>query len=702
TGGTNTPPPHPLNQELIYVFAGGSANAADPAGGFGDVLVTPPATAKNVISVGATDKTDPGNIAPFSSFGPTEDGRLKPDIAAPGMDIHAAVSQASYTHFPCGGCDPNDPLPPPCAKNFKLYDTTTRLYGPENAIYLFNGTSFSAPAVAGGVQLLWWWFQNRLMMLQPSPAMAKAYILNSARYIPMANPLTGLPDRLPSIAQGMGRMDLARMFDGVPRVLRDQSTPRAIDPPLLTTNPVVQQTYFTRAGQSYELSGQIADGTKPFRVTLAWSDAPGNPAALKQLVNNLDLQVTVNGQVYLGNIFDREFSTVDLMRDADDLNNVESVFLPAGTTGTFHIVVRAVSLPGDGVPNVGPDTDQDFALVVYNANNAFGLSDLGNLRTNDVCQTAKTITSYPFVWTNNLTTEVYRNVHPSPSAGRGGVEEFFRIPRPTGGTVFVADTRGSKTTAGTELNTVLSVWRGDCGALVELTSNDNDGTNKTSRVTWTADGTNTYYLVVEGRSGMTGTVVLNVTASAPQIGFTPVVLDFGSQYVGGITAAKLAAFQNGTAQQLRVLDVWIEGEHAGDFELVRNDCLDSVLPPGGSCPLEVVFKPTATGARNAELVIADSATGGPRRLPLTGYGLPPIVRLCRNTTALNFGLVPVGSTSAVQTVTITSCGTTNLTITHVGVLGPSAAEFAVTSDCSGPLPPGAGSGLRVPGPGKNN
>src|SRR5207253_2471547 len=33
------------------------------------------------------------------------------------------------------------------------------------------GSSFSAPAVSGGIQLLWWYFQNRLSMLQPSPAM---------------------------------------------------------------------------------------------------------------------------------------------------------------------------------------------------------------------------------------------------------------------------------------------------------------------------------------------------------------------------------------------------------------------------------------------------------------------------------------------------------------------------------------------------
>src|SRR6185295_3769817 len=48
-------------------------------------------------------------------------------------------------------------------------------------------------------------------------------------------------------------------------------------------------------------------------------------------------------------------------------NNVESVFLPAGTTGDFTVTVRASNLAGDGVPGNGDPTDQDFALIVYNA-----------------------------------------------------------------------------------------------------------------------------------------------------------------------------------------------------------------------------------------------------------------------------------------------------------------------------------------------
>ena len=225
-----------------------------------------------------------------------------------------------------------------------------------NAYICGSGTSFSAPAVSGAAQLLWWWFEHRLQneqgqnLLQPSPAMAKAYMCNSARYLPITNPQTGAPDTLPSIAQGMGEMDLARMFDGVPRLIRDETTPRAIDTPLMTTNPVPQQTFFSRSGQSYEVSGVVADATQPFRVTLAWTDAPGNPAAFQQLVNDLDLQVTIGGRTYKGNMFVGPYSVVG--GNADNLNNMESVFLPAGQTGTWSVVVRASNIAGQGVPNV--------------------------------------------------------------------------------------------------------------------------------------------------------------------------------------------------------------------------------------------------------------------------------------------------------------------------------------------------------------
>jgi hypothetical protein len=684
TGSPNTPGPWPFNQEITYVFAGGNANTINGTG-YGDVLVTPPATAKNIITVGACTPGNPGTLEPFTSFGPTEDGRIKPEIVAVGEGM-AAMSQTDasylantgYVMWNCGGYDPNNPQPAPCTEYFFTQPTIHALYRS------FGGTSMAAPQVSGAIQLLWWYFNNRFLMLQPSPAMSKAYIINSARYLPITNPLSGIPDKLPSVAQGMGRLDLARMFDGVPRVLRDSSAPRAIDAPLMTTNIVAQQTYFTKPGQTYEVSGTIADATKPFRVTLVWSDAPGNPNNFQQLVNDLELAVTINGTTYSGNYFDREFSTADGIPHPDYTNNFECVSLPAGQTGTWSIVMTAINIAGNGVPNVGPDADQDFALVVYNGRNP---TDAANTATNDTCQTAKAIAQYPFSFTNNLTAPTYHNNHPSPTAARGGIEEFFKISSPTPGTVFNFNTFGSK------FDTLLSVWKGSCGTLEEVVSNDNaTSSNLQSAVTWTvANAGETYYVVVDVRkNGVGGKMVLNGTATPPPVTFTPSPLDFGSQIVGISSGFSIVTLTNGSSSALAVSSIAITGDNATDFSLVAEDCTEQYIPAGGTCQMYLSFTPTGAGARTAQLLAYSNITGSPHILPLLGNGQPPAPVICMDTTPLTYSLTGIGSTSDVQSVTITNCGTAALTINSLQFTGNASNDFVITStDCLGtPIPTG--------------
>jgi hypothetical protein len=137
----------------------------------------------------------------------------------------------------------------------------------------------------------------------------------------------------------------------VPRLLIDQ------DQPLSDT------------GQVITVKGHVADPTKPFRVTLVWTDAPGNPAA-SPVVNDLDLQVDVGGKTYLGNIFAGNVSTEG--GPGDKLNNVEAVWAPDGVSGDFTVRIIAANIAGDGVPGSGDVTDQDFALVVYNVTDGVG------------------------------------------------------------------------------------------------------------------------------------------------------------------------------------------------------------------------------------------------------------------------------------------------------------------------------------------
>jgi hypothetical protein len=354
------------NQQMIITFSAG--NSGPNASTIGS-----PGTAKNLICVGATEgvqafgaadgcgvtdaQADSANdVIGFSSRGPCTDGRVKPDIQAPGTHISGMTfvqlgttgsGTAEATYRGDGVC---------AGPGTSIYFPTTQQWYTAS-----SGTSHSNPAVAGGSALVYQQFINNPAYIAtyrqpsgsapPSPAMAKAYLMNSTRY------LTGVSanDTLPSNSQGMGMMNLGTAFDGTQRIVRDQ----------------VAGDTFANTGETRTYTGTVADATKPFRVTLGWTDAPGSTTG-NAFVNNLDLEVTIGGNTYRGNVFTGANSVTG--GAADIRNNVESVFLPAGfAVGTpFTVRVLGTNIAGNGVPNdAGSDpTDQDFALVVYNGNTA--------------------------------------------------------------------------------------------------------------------------------------------------------------------------------------------------------------------------------------------------------------------------------------------------------------------------------------------
>ena len=331
------------HKDFLILFAAGNDGADGNRDGVVDEgSLTPPGTAKNVITVGAAESeraqggyqrpygqlwpsdypTNPlksdkpsdngDDLAAFSSRGPTRDGRIKPDLVAPGTNILSVRSQA----LPAGA-NPG-------------WGAWTKAPGK----YMFDGgTSMATPLTTGAAAVVRQYLRTVKRRANPSAALVKATLLHGAQYRSYRHaPPAG--STLYDFAQGWGHLDL----QGV----------------LAPAAPVQVKWYDNRnglnTGQSWRWSTTVADTSAPLAITLAWTDYPGAPGNYPNLVNDLDLVVTApSGAIYYGNDAPGQAGG-----NPDRVNNVERVVIPAPEAGRYTIRVRGTNVPR------GP---QDFALV---------------------------------------------------------------------------------------------------------------------------------------------------------------------------------------------------------------------------------------------------------------------------------------------------------------------------------------------------
>jgi hypothetical protein len=293
--------------EFLLVFAAGN-------NGPGSTTVASPATAKNVLAVGATEHgSAAGGLASFSSQGPTHDGRIKPDVTTPGYNIISADNDNDVTTNNCG----------------------TRS---------MSGTSMACPTAAGLAALVREYFvkgyyptgaATAMNSMVPSGALLKATLIASAR--PMEEEF--IPP--PADPQGWGRilLDDALFFpQDSKRLFVIDSADRFASP----ADPV----------DSYPL--EIVNPEEPLRVVLAWTDYPSTPAAATNLVNDLDLEIeSPSSTIYLGNVFTAGVSQTG--GSADTVNNVEAARIETPEIGTWTVRVK---------PSAIPEPAQGYALVV--------------------------------------------------------------------------------------------------------------------------------------------------------------------------------------------------------------------------------------------------------------------------------------------------------------------------------------------------
>jgi subtilisin family serine protease/subtilisin-like proprotein convertase family protein len=397
-------PEVPGSQPMLFVFSTGNAGAGNTAGGGGTPgSILSPATAKNVLTVGALEQrrnitnrawlcstngpgscqtnqpwlgsTDATNqVAAFSSRGNVGAGiegafgRFKPDLVAPGTFVVSARSgeweEASYYTA-------TNPflVYPEFGNSIEVLSNLNNSLGPAPHYYRYeSGTSLAAAAVSGALALIHEFFGQRLGRTN-SPALMKALVINGAR---SAGPLYDFHVQTATNFQGWGLLNLP---NSLPGVLSNLNSSAGTPSSLLVLDQSPSTALATGQARTRFLSLTPAAQALPLRITLVWTDPPGNPMAGLKLVNNLDLLVTNldTGEVYFGNdiLAGQDFNEAwdtNASPNLDSVNNVENVFLTP-RSGALLSTNYSVTVLGRRV-NVNAVTAQtnavlqDFALVI--------------------------------------------------------------------------------------------------------------------------------------------------------------------------------------------------------------------------------------------------------------------------------------------------------------------------------------------------
>ena len=275
--------------------------------------IGPLGIAKNIVTVGAVD--DAGVISGFSSSGPTDDGRIKPDIVANGTGLNSTWAGG----VELGSC------------------------GVGTAYCSISGTSMSTPTVSGAVALLTQLYRQEFPPFSPRADTIKALLVNTA---------TDMGTAGPDYLYGHGLLDAQQAADTI----------------LVGPNRMQLGAVDFGGFESYLL--EVPSGTSELRLALAWVDVPGAADSTDpDLINDLDLQVFAPDGTEFFPFTGPQGAPTDPATNSgpNRRDNVESTRVTSPMPGIWSVNVIGAAVP------IGP---QIYTLV---SNTSFYLGDLPNI-----------------------------------------------------------------------------------------------------------------------------------------------------------------------------------------------------------------------------------------------------------------------------------------------------------------------------------
>jgi hypothetical protein len=253
-------------------------------------IISTTGTAKNILTVGAINPlpNGPGNGSGiistyFTSWGPTDDGRVKPDLVADGLNVLSSSSSSP------------------------------------TAYSVESGTSFSAPNVTGSLYLLQEYYAQK----------------NSGNFIRAAT-LKGLACHTaidagnvgPDYIYGWGLLNMAAAAQ------------------VITNNGITSQLKETSLAQGQlQTYSFVASGNGPLGVTISWTDPAGTPTAegtinsrTPKLVNDLDLRISDGTTTYLPWVLDPNNPANSATKGDNIRDNIEQILIPNAIPGRTYTV----------------------------------------------------------------------------------------------------------------------------------------------------------------------------------------------------------------------------------------------------------------------------------------------------------------------------------------------------------------------------